>query len=232
VSAAQAAVSLPAVGTGRWPARGPRLWEDPHFKLFGGNHGLPPAVVMRIQRDRLLDAMIAVVGQVGYQAASVEKVIAAAGISRRTFYDVFRDRDECFVAAYEDVASCLLVQTAEARRHGHSPRDRIKRVLDAFLGFWTEEPDAARACIVEVLAAGPTARTRRATTVEWLTDLVEPDLHALRGGVADTPLAARAFVGAVHELTYMYIERGQINELPALADQIIDSQLARGAGGT
>jgi hypothetical protein len=69
------------VEAGRWPSRGPRLWEHPDVRLFAGRHRLPRSVVERIQRDRLIDAMIAVAARLGYQDASVEKVITEAGVS-------------------------------------------------------------------------------------------------------------------------------------------------------
>ena len=213
------------VEAGRWPSRGPRLWEHPDVRLFAGRHRLPRSVVERIQRDRLIDAMIAVAARLGYQDASVEKVITEAGVSRRTFYDLYSDREECFLAAYGDVASSLLVLTYDAHRQGSSPRERIERTLAAFFGFWADEPDAARACMVEVLAAGPAARAKRARALEALATLIEADLGRLRGSDSPAPLAALAFVGAVHELTYMRIDRGETADLPALAQQIVACEL-------
>lgn len=69
------------------------------MRLFAGRHRLPRSVVERIQRDRLIDAMIAVAARLGYQDASVEKVITEAGVSRRTFYDLYSDREDagCFL---------------------------------------------------------------------------------------------------------------------------------------
>jgi AcrR family transcriptional regulator len=214
-----------AVATGRWPARDPRPWDQPNFRMFGGPHGLPPELVLRIQRDRLLDAMISVGAEVGYHDACVAKVIAAAGVSRRTFYDLFRSKDECFLAAYEDVASCLLAFVAKARADGRAPYERIQRTVGAFFEFWAEEPDAASTCVVEVLAAGHAARARRARTMDWLTGLIEDDLRELQGDDALVPVAARAFMGGVHELTYTWIERGETERLPDLTEQVMASQV-------
>jgi AcrR family transcriptional regulator len=182
-------------------------------------------IVLRIQRERLLRSMVAVVAEVGYHAASVEKVIRHAGMSRRTFYDVFVDKHDCFLAAYDDVADHAVVIAGEAAVTGGSARDCMQRFLDAFLGFWSEEPAAACACIVEVMAAGSAARARRGRVIRRLAALVEEPLRELRGQREIEPLAAIAFVGAVHELIYTVVERGGAAGLAGLTDEILASTL-------
>jgi AcrR family transcriptional regulator len=181
--------------------------------------------VHRIQRERLLRAMVEVVAQVGFHGASVEKVIRHAGMSRRTFYDLFVDRDDCFLAAYDDVADHLVAFVAEASEAGRSPSERLERFVEAFVGFWAEEPMAARACVVEVMAAGSAARARRARVVRRLAALVEQPLRELRGRPGLEPLAAIAFVGAVNELTSTAIERGGAAGLVELSGDILAATL-------
>lgn len=201
------------------------LWRAPDARIFAGHHGLDRSIVLQIQRERLLRAMVEVVAQVGFHAASVEKVIRHAGMSRRTFYDVFVDKHDCFLAAYDDVADHAVAIVAEATAAGGSPRERVERFVEAFLGFWAEEPMAARACVVEVMAAGSAARTRRARVVRRLGALVEQPLRELRGRRGLEPLAAIAFVGAVYELTCTVIERGGAAGLAELSGDIVAATL-------
>jgi AcrR family transcriptional regulator len=188
-------------------------------------------IVLRIQRERLLRSMVAVVAEVGYHAASVEKVIRHAGMSRRTFYDVFVDKHDCFLAAYDDVADHAVAIAGEAAAGGDSPLECMRGFLHAFLSFWSDEPAAASACIVEVLAAGSAARARRGRVIRRLAALVEEPLRELRGQRQPEPLAAIAFVGAVHELIYTVVDRGGAAGLVGLADEMLASTLTLAAPG-
>ena len=83
--------------------------------------------------------------------------------------------------------------------------------LRFFAGFFATRPRAQPAAFSR----------RRAKALEALATLIEADLGRLRGSDSPAPLAALAFVGAVHELTYMRIDRGETADLPALARQIV-----------
>lgn len=202
------------------------MWElSRSVRLFGGRHGVAPAVVAQVQRERLLEGMVKVVARIGYHETSVEKVLVEAGVSRRTFYDLFADREDCFLAAYDEVVTHAITLIVQAYRQDGGVAKRIQRSMEAFFGFCKEEPEAARVCIVEVLAAGPRARARRADTMERLADLVGQAFQGLPRQRKIGPLAARALVGGVHELVYDHVDRGEVDMLPALAEQIVASQV-------
>jgi AcrR family transcriptional regulator len=201
------------------------MWElSRQVRFYGGRHGVPAAVVSRVQRERLLEAMVAVCAEVGYHEASVERVLAHAGVSRRTFYDLFEDREACFLATYDEIMTHVITLIVEAFADSDSIEPRMKRALDAFFQFCIQEPDAARICVVEVLAAGPRARARRDQAIARLTDLVE---EILREELDEelSPLAARALIGGLHELIYLRVDRGETAMLPALAEEIVAAQM-------
>jgi AcrR family transcriptional regulator len=202
------------------------MWDQANIKLTGGPHGIPRPVVTKIQRDRLLRAMARTVAEYGYQETTVRRLLGQAGLSRRTYYELFEDKEDCFLAAYDEAIDHVLGLVAEAHDSAEAPEERIERALRAFLEFCTDEPDVARMCIVEVLAAGPAARARRAQTMERLADLLEPALQELRGDAKLSRMAAQGLVGGVHELIYVPIDRGEVEDLPDLAEQIVRSQVA------
>lgn len=202
------------------------MWDQANIKLTGGPHGIPRPVVTRIQRDRLLRAMARTVAEHGYQDTTVRRLLGRAGLSRRTYYELFEDKEECFLAAYDEAVEHLLDLTAEAYGQDDAPEERIERALQALLRFCADEPDIARLCIVEVLAAGPAARARRAATMERLADLMEGALSELRGDAKLSKLAARGLVGGVHELIYTPIDLGETEQLRDLAPEIVASQVA------
>ena len=72
-------------------------------RLPGGRHGLQPSFVAANQRERMLSAVAQATAELGYPDASVEAIIARAGVSRRTFYQHFKNKEAAFLAAYDDV---------------------------------------------------------------------------------------------------------------------------------
>src|SRR4051812_43743942 len=89
------------------------------------------------QRARLLRAMAEVAAEKGYANTVVADVIARAGVSRRTFYELFRDKQDCFLAAYAETVELLSSGVIAAATH--SPPDRPTahgpdRILSALLG--------------------------------------------------------------------------------------------------
>jgi AcrR family transcriptional regulator len=186
----------------------------------------PRAEALQAQRERLIAAMAEVVAAVGYEEASVERVLVQAGMSRRTFYELFRDKEDCYLAVYEHTMRRVLRTVAEAYLECEQPARRIEAALEAFLRFCAEEPRLARACVVEVFAAGPRARELRAEAMERLAAMMEHALGQLRDDDRLDRLSARALVGAVHELIYLPVDRLETEELPELAGEIVATQVA------
>jgi AcrR family transcriptional regulator len=82
---------------------GDGMWDQANIKLSGGPHGIPRPVVTKIQRDRLMRAMARTVAEFGYQDTTVRRLLGRAGLSRRTYYELFEDKEDCFLAAYDEV---------------------------------------------------------------------------------------------------------------------------------
>ena len=195
-------------------------------KLVPGPHSAPREEIARNQRRRLLAAMAEVVATAGYEETSVERVLVQAGISRRTFYELFADREDCFLAAYDEAMRDVFRIVTEAYLECERPEARIEAALEAFLRFCADNPALARMCVVEVFAAGPKARARRAELMDRLAGLMEHALGQLRGDERLDRLAAQALIGGVHEVIYTPIDRGRVDELRDMAHEIVTSQIA------
>jgi AcrR family transcriptional regulator len=200
--------------------------RQPAIKLTPGPQGASRDSVAEDQRGRLLGAMAEVVAAVGYEEASVERVLVQAGVSRRTFYELFGDKEDCFVAAYDEAMRRVLRVVTEAYLECEAVERRIECALEAFLRLCAEEPALARMCVVEVFAAGPRARARRAEAMERLAALMERALSELRGDDELDRLTAQALIGGVHEVIYQPIDQGEVASLPGLAEEIVASQVA------
>jgi AcrR family transcriptional regulator len=177
--------------------------------------------VVQNQRERILAAVGDVVSVAGYRDMSVEDVIVTAGISRRTFYEHFKNKQDAFLAAYDAVLVQLLalVQDAIAREETFS--GRMRAGLSAFLDFLAREPGFARMCIVEALAAGPDAIARRNGAMAAFATLISDNARELGTPVEPQPLTAETIVGGIYEVVYTRIVRGDIRQLPELLPDLL-----------
>jgi AcrR family transcriptional regulator len=202
------------------------MWDQAATKLTAGPHGLDPALVASVQRERVLDGLTRVVAEVGYQDATVAKVLARARISKITFYELFDGKEQCFLAAYDDAVAQAFgrIERACAAERLAPAEQRLGAAIDALLDFLAEEPDVARLCVVEILAAGPAGRERRAATMDRFAAMMETFLAEASPDRDLGPIAARALIGGAEEVVFGAIERGE-TDLPALAAEIADTQL-------
>jgi AcrR family transcriptional regulator len=142
-------------------------------RLRPGPNGLPRGQVTEIQRSRMLTATVEAVEEVGYARLTVAQVIGRAKVSRKTFYDVFLDREDCFLAAFNEAVARMEVIAIEAYEGESSWRDGIRAGLVSLLAFLDAEPGLARLCFVEALGAGPRVLDRRAEVLEQLKKVVD-----------------------------------------------------------
>lgn len=133
---------------------------------------MPRVQVAEIQRGRLLGATVDVVEEVGYARLTVAQVIARAKVSRKTFYDLFEDREDCFLAVFEETVERVGALAAEAYSLHSGWREGVRASLLAILSFMDEHPALARICIVEALGAGPRVLESRAKVIDRLKRVV------------------------------------------------------------
>jgi AcrR family transcriptional regulator len=143
----------------------------------------------------MLAAAIDAVAEVGYARMTVAQVIARARVSRKTFYDVFDDREDCFLAVFEQTALRAGEAMGIAREAaGGGWRDGVRAGLSKLLEMMDEEPQLARLCVVEALGAGERVLARRAAMLASLEAVVDGAPRAAHG---PPPLTAQGVVGAV-----------------------------------
>ncbi len=153
--------------------------------------------VTEVQRARMLTATVQVVGELGYEKMSVARVTSRAGVSRRTFYDLFVDREACFLAAFSETMQRARVLVCEAAVGEREWRSQVRAGLAALLVFFDEEPLAGRVLVVDALKAGPVVLECRAGLVAELIAVAEAGRAQVRGGREVAPLTAEGVVGAV-----------------------------------
>jgi AcrR family transcriptional regulator len=166
--------------------------------------------VDEFQRARIVSAMVEVASEVGYLGAAVAPVVARAGVSRRTFYELFEGREDCFLAAFEWGVSQARHTMAEAYASQRSWRDRVRHALAALLCLLDAEPELARVCVVEALGAGPLVLARRGQVAEELIAALGAGAPRSRGPAEMPLLTAEGVIGGAFSVVHArLLEHGQ-----------------------
>src|SRR5262245_49325692 len=159
--------------------------------------GIPRGRVTEIQRSRMLAAALEAVEEVGYGRMTVAQVIARARVSRKTFYDVFADREDCFLAAFEQALENARESVADAYRSESAWRDAVRAGLARMLAIMEQEQGLARLCVVEALAAGDRALAQRGQVLDELAAVIDRGRSGSRTNREPPALTAEGVVGAV-----------------------------------
>jgi AcrR family transcriptional regulator len=194
-------------------------------RLPRGPHRLSREQVANHQRERILSAVVAAVGAKGYASTTIGDISRRAHVSRETFYAQFANKEESFVAAYDAVTSELLAEIVAQGTSQASYVDAVRDGIRAYLRFWSERPDAARVCTIEVMAAGEKALAQRELTLgsfALLFRAVSERAATEQPGLPTVPdIVPRASILAVLELATEYVHQGRTSALPELEDEIV-----------
>jgi AcrR family transcriptional regulator len=173
-----------------------------------------------VQRARVVAAMTDVASELGVGNATVARVVARSGVSRRTFYELFSDREDCFLAAFE-------VCVARASRYvldGYDPQaswiERIRVALTGLLAFLTYERSQGQVLVVETLGAGPRALERRQRVLAQVIAAVDTGRAEVRGD-GPPPLTAESVVGGALSLIHSRMTGGEGALLEELAGPLM-----------
>jgi AcrR family transcriptional regulator len=195
-------------------------WRPPR-----GRHRLPPEVVARSQRDRLLDAAVRVVAAKGYAAMTIGDLTKEAGVSRTTFYELFEDKEACFLAAYDNAVEALVRRVVVAYESGGDWPERAAAGLAALLAALAAEPALARLSLVDIGNAGPVAQRRYRAAIQRLTPLFEEGRDYAPGGRGLPANTSRMAIGGVTGLISDELLAGRAAQLPGLLSDVLFATL-------
>jgi AcrR family transcriptional regulator len=183
--------------------------------------------VLANQRSRIIEAVAEVGSTAGYSAMTVDDIAVAAGISRRSFYEVCSHKEAAFLMALDDIGQQVFAVVNETRTSGRTEFAlRLEAVIAAVLRFLAEHQTYADLCLVQVLAAGPVAADRRSAGLRHFTRLL---LTAVDGDLprrGRPPLiVAEGIVGGFYEILYARVNQGQTANLGLLLPDFLYSTL-------
>lgn len=172
-------------------------------------------------RGRLLRGLAAAIVEKGYAATTIADVVRHARVSKRTFYEHFSAKEDCYLALYNALNDHLLAVIAQAVEGPGPWRDRVQAASRAYLSELAAQPALTRTFLVDIQAAGPRALAARRAMHERFAE----HLRALTAQAADdepaiaplSPALATAVTGGINELMLQAVEDGRAHELAELA---------------
>jgi AcrR family transcriptional regulator len=197
-------------------------------RLPPGRHGLPRDFVVHNQRERLIAGLAEAIAEKGYGGTTIADITRHAAVSRRTFYEHFEGKDECFVAAFDTVTAQLRERVGDAFKAEDDWPAATRAGIDAMLTFLAAEPNLARLAMVEAMVAGPVVVERYDAAVQTFL----PYLKAGREGRSKKVLSRlsdsteEALVGGMVSLISRRIVAGQADDLESLLPDLTEFTLA------
>jgi AcrR family transcriptional regulator len=202
-----------------------RLAQPPR-PLPPGRHGLPRQFVAQNQRERMLVAIVSAVSEKGYQATTVEDVVRGSGVSRKTFYEQFKNKEDCFLAAYDELVGRLVATVDQAYHAQTSWQARAVAAVGALLEFFASEPEAAQIGMIEVMAAGPVALERYRLAQRGFTVYLQETAERSSYTEDISRDAALAAIGGMAAVIAEMVREGKTRQLPAIRDEVATFGLA------
>ena len=194
---------------------------DLRSKKMRPGRGNTPEESQRSQRERLFGAMVALSSEKGYEATKIGDLAKMAGVSRAAFYDHFKDKKECLLAAVEALVepTIAFMERAEDAPTGEA---RVRQAVEAFMGLVAKQPAASKMCFIEVYAAGEEGEAE----VERILDLFEhfgvSQLNDIPGHKGTPAQMVRAMLGGLQKVIHKRLYSDEAGQLPRIAEQIAD----------
>jgi AcrR family transcriptional regulator len=169
----------------------------------------------------MLAAMSELARELGAERVTVAHVVGRAGVSRRTFYELFTDRESCFLEALDQAIARIAADVVPAYESEREWRERLRAGLTATLECFEREPDIAALCVVDALGAGPRALARRAQTLEALIGVVDQGRRVGTHASTTSRITAEGVVGAVCAVLHERLREQPPSSLIGLRGQLM-----------
>jgi AcrR family transcriptional regulator len=177
-------------------------------------------------RGRLLLAMAETLAEQGFAQTSVADVVRRARVSKRTFYEHFTSRDECYLATYSALSEAMLELIKQAAQVDAAPEERLAAAAYAYLEALQSIPEVTRTFFTEIQMAGPLAlKAQRRVHDRFagvLFELIEQGRNEHPGARPLSRMMAVAIVGAANELLMKRIDEGSPDKLRDLGDHVVE----------
>ncbi len=190
-------------------------------QLPSGRADLVEPLVAHSQRERILNAMAAACAAKGYGAVTIADVVEEAGVSRATFYELFKDKEDCLQASMELSLADAMGRIVEVYSPDKPWATMVRDAAATFLELLASRPDFARMALIEAPAAGGRSLEMYASGKRVLQALLDPG----RGNPVEEQgipsSAGRGALAAAESLIVGQILAGNAERLPELLPDIV-----------
>jgi AcrR family transcriptional regulator len=200
-------------------------------RLPAGRHGLPREFIAQNQRERIITAMVDTVAERGYNASTVAHITKAASVSRRTFYEHFADKEACFLAAYEMIADHIRDSMQVAAEAFEEWPQKVRAALGTMLRFLAGEPELARVCMIEPIAAGGEIAARYRASMQGFVEILKAGRPEHSGDRALPEATEATLIGGIVSLIVREINANRAEGLEELLPDLVELTLAPYIGG-
>jgi AcrR family transcriptional regulator len=177
-------------------------------RLPPGPHGIPPELVARNQRERLVAAMAEVCAEGGYGSASVTEVARRARVSTASFYRQFSDKRECMLVSFEELFGRLMGEVERGCREEPGPAAKAKAAIRTAAALLAGDPPTARLLTVEIAAVGTEGVRLQHEAIEQLATRLRETREPGVAGSMQLPSAEWAAVAAMVALVGRRVAEG------------------------
>ena len=188
--------------------------------------GVPRKEVERSQRERLFGATVAATTIKGYANTSVADLLEISGVSRRTFYRHFADKEDCFVATLDEILTAAAAVTTSQLRSEGTWEERTRGALRSFVKLLIAQPAAARLCLVEIYGAGPRAVERVNEAMRGFEALAQRAFEEVPERRGMPMELIRALISGFRKIVHTHLYRGTEQELKDLIEDLVELGLS------
>ncbi|HEV7493077.1 TetR/AcrR family transcriptional regulator [Baekduia sp.] len=205
----------------------PEAPRQPPHPLPRGRHGLPPGFVRRNQRTRILEAVLAVAAQPGFEAASIRELFAAAGLSPEAFYEHFSSKEDAWETAFDQAFVALFGAAWHAALPHRDRPAKVSAAVGAALALLAAEPGYARLLLVDAPSAGRAGQPAIDDALQAFSRLLT---RATAGPAEQPKLLPVAMAAGIAELVGGWVLDGRTAQLPALQAPLVELILTPALG--
>lgn len=195
-----------------------------------GRHKLERDVVLASQRGRLITAFVRLAADRGYDKVTIIDIVSLAGTSKRTFYEHFKDKQDCLLQAFDTTRMMLISAIVGEAAPVSDPVERIRVGMRAYVEALVELPDFTRLFLSEAMSAGPELADRWIEATEMLAAVMHswrvesrrehPEVPEL------SPVRAQIVILGLNETICMTVHRDGVAGVGRRADELVDEAVA------
>jgi AcrR family transcriptional regulator len=191
-------------------------------RLPHGPHRLDRNQVLLHQRARIHGAMVEAIARSGYQETSVKQVIGLAGVSRRSFYEQFANKQECFLATFDLIVRREIQRIRRAYLAADGPLEhRARAVFERFAQATRDDRNATVLVVLEAQKAGPAGLLRLRRATDACEQLLARSFAESPGAMRLPMPVVRGIAGGLHGAAATFLREGHTTATVDLAEELL-----------